>query len=508
MEKKLSTFATCNAKNILIMKIRFLSILLASLALATFSMTSCLNDDTIEVTYTNETSIIHFSVGTLWMQKTGQAQDGSDSLYMDTLSMSNYPFTIDQLNRTIENKDSLPVGTDISRVVTNINADSPYIVYGKIDSLGTEPVDTLWTNTDSINFAVAPSEGLTFKVMSYSGRMGKAYHIKINVHQQEPDSLTWDEEASQQAFVSQSLTRQKAVYTDGRIYVFGQDGDTPVIEYTTVSTNGQADGWIALDNVPQETDSYSAMVWNGTVYFLADGTLYELSGSVIQPSSLPAPAYRLKQLLANATTASGLSYLYAYTEDNRCVTYNGTSWSEDGEGSIFPDVNQRFSFASLPVSYNSTLTRAVVFGFHPDALGNEFGFAASRLNSENDWIVYDYAQADTFYCPNIADGTMIYYDKKLYAFGGFINSLPHKEYRHPFNTFFESTDNGLSWKPVTRYVRFPKSDSFRQKYEEGESLGEGSYSCVVDENNFIWIIWHNGYMSRGRINRLGFLPKW
>lgn len=32
--------------------------------------------------------------------------------------MANYPFTINQAMRTIENKDSLPVGTDISRVLT------------------------------------------------------------------------------------------------------------------------------------------------------------------------------------------------------------------------------------------------------------------------------------------------------------------------------------------------------------------------------------------------------
>ena len=40
--------------------------------------------------------------------------------------------------RTIENKDSLPVGTDISRVLTKITADTDYILYGKIDSEGAE----------------------------------------------------------------------------------------------------------------------------------------------------------------------------------------------------------------------------------------------------------------------------------------------------------------------------------------------------------------------------------
>ena len=489
------------------MKLRFLSILVAGLAFISFSMTSCLKDDTVEINYTNETSIISFSLGTLYHEVKGQAQDGSDSLYMDTISLGNYPFTIDQLNRTIENKDSLPVGTDISRVVANISADTPYIIYGKIKAAGEEAVDTLWTETDSIDFTHAPAEGLTFKVMAYSGRMGRPYHVKVNVHTQVPDSLTWSEEASRYAFVSQSLIRQKALYTDSRIYVFGEHNGTPVIEYTTVNANGNSDGWIALENVPAGTDSYSAMVWNGTIYFLADGSLYELEGNTIRPSSLPSPGQQLKQLLGNATTASGLTYLYAYTADDKCLTFNGTAWSEDQGENIFPDTDQRFSFATLPVSYNSTMARTVVFGFHSDSQGNQSGFAANRLSSENNWVAYDYAQADTFYCPNITDGTMIYYDKKLCAFGGFINSLPHKEYRHPFSTIFISSDYGLSWEPAVRYIRFPES-SFAEKYEEGEALGENSYSCAVDENHFIWIIWHNGYMSRGRINRLGFLPKW
>lgn len=488
------------------MKLKSLSILVTSLVLASLSMTSCLKDDTVEVIYTNETSIFSFSLGTLYHEVKGQAKDGSDSVYMDTITLSHYPFTIDQMNRTIENKDSLPVGVDISRVITNIAADTPYILYGKIKEAGGEATDTLWTETDSIDFSVAPAEGLTFKVMSYSGRLGRAYHVKINVHKQDPDSLVWSEDESPYAFVSRSLVRQKAVYADGRIYVFGQNGDMPAIEYTSVTADGKSDGWIALDNVPAGTDSYSAMVWNGIVYFLAGGTLYELADGTIQPSPAAPEGYRLKQLLANANTASGLTYLYACAEDGTFVTYDGTVWSEDGSAEAFPDMDQRFYFASLPVSYNSNFARAVVFGSYGDATGNEYGFAANRLTNEDSWVAYDYTQVDTCRCPNIADGTMIYYDKKLYAFGGFVNSLQHKDYRHEFGTFFSSTDNGLTWQPVLQHMGFPAS--FREKYEEGEALGEGSYSCAVDENNFIWIIWHNGYMSRGRVNRFGFLPKW
>ena len=101
------------------MKIKFLPILLVSLLVTMSAMTSCLDNDIEQVTYSSETSITSFSLGTLHVKRVGKDSKGEDSTYTDTISMANYPFTINQAMRTIENKDSLPVGTDISRVLTN-----------------------------------------------------------------------------------------------------------------------------------------------------------------------------------------------------------------------------------------------------------------------------------------------------------------------------------------------------------------------------------------------------
>lgn len=100
------------------MKIKFLPILLVSLLVMMSAMTSCLDNDIEQVTYSSETSITSFSLGTLHVKRVGKDSKGEDSTYTDTISMANYPFTINQAMRTIENKDSLPVGTDISRVLT------------------------------------------------------------------------------------------------------------------------------------------------------------------------------------------------------------------------------------------------------------------------------------------------------------------------------------------------------------------------------------------------------
>lgn len=485
------------------MKIKFLPILVIGLLTVMSTMTSCLNSDVEEVTYSSETSITSFSLGTLHVKRVGKDSKGQDSLYTDTISMANYPFTINQAMRTIENKDSLPVGTDISRVITNINADTNYILYGKIDSEGAEARDTLWTSTDSINFSFAPADGLTFKVFAYSGVMGKAYHVKINVHKQEPDSLQWSKEPMGSEFASGTLTQQKAVYTNNRIYVFGKTTEGKMVaEYTTISNGNPGNGWTAIA-LPQQADTYSATLCQGNIYFLVGQALYKLTDNGYESQNLPVT---LDQLLASIGNS-----LYARTANNESYVYDvqsNTGTTEDFSLSEFPAKGQKILSTNVSVSYNSNLTRSILLGYNA-AKADGSGFVSTRMTNDKMWSTYNYEQTDTFRCPNIVDPSLIYYNKNLYVFGGAITSKDYTDYKSPFSTFFCSTDNGLTWEAVKEDMTFAtEGTSFVDLYNRGKNKGEGSYSCVVDQNNFIWIIWNDGYMSRGRVNHFGFLPKW
>ena len=71
-----------------------------------------------------------------------------------------------------------------------------------------------------------------------------------------------------------------------------------------------------------------------------------------------------------------------------------------------------------------------------------------------------------------------------------------------FVQFYTSKDNGISWEAVKKNLAFP--NEFKTIYEQAE----GNYSCVVDNNNFIWIMWSKtGEVWRGRINKLGFIKQ-
>ena len=506
------------------MKIKFLPIFIFGLLFATAGLTtSCLNSDVTEITYSSNTSITAFSLGTLKVKVVGKDQAGKDSVYYSEVDMSNYPFTIDQIQRTIENKDSLPVGTDISRVITSITADTQYVLYGKISKKGEEPTDTLWTSTDSINFEVAPEEGLTFKVGAMSGVMGKPYHVKLNVHTLVPDSLQWASEPTHDQFTAGKLSHQKAVFINNRIFVFGkQNGETAVeytrITYPVINDQGvvvapQPSAWEAVSN-PQlaKADPYSATVWKEQIYFLSEGSLYILNPENLSVSQAAGTLNRtdLTQVLGSVTTPSGISQLYARTAEG-FITYteNGQTagWGNTEAAPEYAPANgERFAAATLPMSYNKNLMRTIVMSYN-SAQKESAGVINQRLTNDNQWTAYNYAQIDTFTCPNIVDGSMIFYNKKLYAFGGAVSSKKHEAYKDAFSTFYASTDNGLTWTPEVRYVRFPENQSFATYYQKG-TAGEGAYSCVTDSYHFIWIIWADGTMSRGRINHLGLASKW
>ena len=155
----------------------------------------------------------------------------------------------------------------------------------------------------------------------------------------------------------------------------------------------------------------------------------------------------------------------------------------------------------MPLSYNKTLVRTILMGNNEGtAPSDTTSLLFSRVSNEQSWARY--AQNNPLTCPNLENISMIHYDDKLYAFGG--KATTGEGEVAPFERFYCSIDNGLTWDPVSRSVTFPEDGSFRAFYESSH----GNYSCTVDSEHFIWIIWENGALSRGRINRLGFAPKW
>ena len=460
------------------MKIRILPILVAGLMAATAFLSSCLGSDYEEIEYPSTSSIKSFSIGTLYQTFYVKSSKGEDSVYTDTVSYADVPFTIDQINRRIYNNDSLPKDVDITRVVASISADYDAIYYEK------DGKDTIWTSADSLDF----TKPLTFKVMSYipslnQFKTGYPYQVTVNVHKLNPDSLVW-KNFSNSFGQDVVLSKHKAVYHNSRIYVFGetQTGNTKV--YTSETDRGNIiNGWTDVTPEIAGINIYSAMVFNNDVYYIAEGGLYNLSST---------SKIGTETNLSNLVSVNGQDIL-AYTNDNKVVKLNayGEKESEcdfiDGE-----NLNGNISYISYPAAHNTSLWRTVVMknGAEADTTATVFSY----ISSDNEWVKFQPNNPAT--CPNQNNISMIAYDGKIFAYG------------EDFDYFYSSLDNGLNWKEETEYMVFPsenkngidKLTTYRQN---------GSYSTVVEDNgnkgSFIWFIWQDGSMTRAILNRL--MPK-
>ena len=461
------------------MKIRILPSLVAGIMTATFFLSSCLGNDYEEIEYPSTSSITSFSIGTLHQTFYVKSSEGEDSVYTDTISYADVPFTIDQINRKIYNKDSLPKGVDITRVVASISADCAAVYYEK------DGKDTIWTTADSLDF----SKPITFKIMTYSPTLnqfkpGYPYEVSVNVHKQNPDSLVWKHFENNKFANNIVYTKQKAVYTNESLYVFGETADGSVKANKTSVERGNISSWNEI-TLPAGTNIYSATAFNNNVYFVANGELYFLENQITKVGNFTG--------LTNLITVSNGKLLAYKGNENKVVTI-------DSEGNELTEsnfvngnnLNGRMSAISMPSSHNKDLWRTIVMTNNiGTSEANSTATVFSYISNDTEWVKYQPNNPTT--CPNQGNISMITYDGKIYAFG------------EEFDYFYTSNDNGLNWNQETGYMVFP-SENKNGIDKLTTYRGKGSYSAVVEENgnkgSFIWFIWEDGSATRALLNRL------
>ncbi len=174
-------------------KFIILSVLLGLVA------TSC-NKDSEDIGYlaaSNSTVI----VSSFSLTKDTHILPGLDSVY----------FSIDLGNAEVFNADSLPYGTDVSRLIPVIGTAGCSVAELHFKSVhGNDTVvDYLKHSTDSINFANGP---VKLHLVANDGVTERDYQLKVNVHQMVPDSLYWNRTARRTLPVLSLIpARQKTV---------------------------------------------------------------------------------------------------------------------------------------------------------------------------------------------------------------------------------------------------------------------------------------------------------
>lgn len=449
-------------------------LLIVGLFAVSLVFTSCLNDDDTTTTYSSDAAITAFSISNIETEFTTRTYDDSDdSTYTVTLTGSDYTFVIDQANNLIYNPDSLTYGTNVSKVVTSVTNGGYSLTYKKNDA------DTIYTSTDSIDFT-SPA---VFKSWAQNGT-SRQYTVKINVHQCNPDSLIWNPLASN--FKGDViLGKQKAVLLKDKIFIYGENANQVMVTSSSISDGTNWTPPAKITGLSEMADYSSAIVFNNNVYILCGSTLYK-SDNGTTFSATPNNNVKFKQLLA----ING-KYLNGLDGDNKVVfSSDGTSWNTDNKSfTNLPD------FCTSYVNYNQlsnpSLCKSILMGTY----ANKTDSIASVWEVENgtEWSKYDITES--FDCPNLVNLSMIRYNGKLYAFGGHsLNKITEIE---SFKAFYNSIDEGISWRKTKENMIFPTS-----------WLGNNNdFSFLVDSNNYIWIIFSKsgplGYcVWRGQLHRL------
>lgn len=440
------------------MRIKFLSVIV-SFFFVSFAITSCLDSDE-NIEYSPDATIHAFA--------------------LDTIYGENYRFTINQFGPDgigeIYNQDSLPVGSDT--IIDRILIKTLTTVSGVVTSKNSLGQDTIMNLNDSINL----TNPITIKVWSTEALSGKLegltkeYRITVNVHKQDPDSMQW---MKMQGLPSTITGMSKAVllgkdilvYGGNKVYIGKIDAQTSEIPLWSESTiTGLT---TPINSVVNFDKKLYATTTEGKVYSSKEGISWHEESALGEG---------VKTLLATFTDFISAIKTDAEGELRFCKSNGTTGWVEsDTVPKTFCMENISASVYVSPTGIETGILVGECTNNAPKYTVPWFTTAANQ-----GWTnLSTTAGSDTPYpsCPYLTNPSIIYYNDAFYTFGG------------DFNGFNKSL-NGIAWYAADKKFWMP--EEFKNK---------GKYSMVLDNNNFIWIIWNNGEVWRGRLNKLGFKNK-
>lgn len=440
----------------------------------TLAFTSCLESDgELAVKYYPYAMLRSVSIGNIDSKYIIKTSDGSDSTIIKTVKGENYPFAIDQDKCEAYNVDSLPVGTDITKVATDINCDG--IAYLYVDSLQKYE---LFVESDSFDF----TNPMRILVSATDGSYSREYKISLNVHTLDPNQLYWNKMAVNPAASSASV---RMLAKDETLYLFGCDAEGNVTLFTAATSAAAAWESKSVSGLPLSPTMNSLVQYAGNFYIVADGKIY---------ASADGEVWESVACEANVTTLFAASdkdnVVWAVANDS--LAYAGNV--ADGFTAVQP-VAANFPLNDLssiiaPLRTNMNINRFTLIGRASQGAQPQVW---SRLSSERKWVNYSPSSYNTKLCPSLESLVVFPYDDRLYAIGGKGTAAGAEV--DALNAIYISRDNGLTWEASG---------------EKGPSLPaelagvDAPFTAFVDGDGNIWlaVCGENGAIWRGRMNKL------
>ena len=449
------------------------------------SLTSCLKGDDDNVTYYSDTAISSFSVNNIVVEKTTQSSKGTDSTYTVSQSASSYTFNIDQEKREIYNPDSLPYGTNGTKVLVSVITVNNGVA-GLKDLVGTG-VSTI-SEKDSLDFSVPR----TIVVRSSDGKYSREYTVKVNIHKQKGEDFSWTLLGTSAQMNSFEAIRAFAI--GDKVVAFGSDGTNTTAVKTSVS-DGSAWETVTFsfsDQLPADMyqqivkkGDHLYMILNGKLLSSADGSEWSEEGST-----------DMKQLVAASSDK-----LYAYDNSGVIQSSNdGASWTADGidsDASLLPTTDINYSCSVLRT--NKDVERVILLG-NRDVSTYEADTTAviwSKLDDTGSyavnlpWAYYTFDIKSRYILPRLANMSLTTYGDYMLALGG---KGIGKCTKQAYSQIYSSIDGGLTWRDEAAF-----------QLPSGINKSAKSMAMVTDDENHLWIICAGtGQVWRGRLNSMGW----
>ncbi|MGL5730467.1 MAG: DUF6242 domain-containing protein [Bacteroidales bacterium] len=411
------------------------------------SLGSCSNEsDNNDIIYLTDAQISSFKL------------EKNDSI---TSNLDEVFFSIDQASGEIFNLDSLPYRTKLQKMLANVtfqSASSAKVIAGK-DTADYSP-------TDSIDF----SEGqIKMIVTAQDYKTTKEYTIRINVHQQLPDSMVWNRIANN--IYNTSIVSQKTIEKDGTLYSFVKTANN-ISLYTADIVN--ADTWIkaAETNLPINTNLQSIYTFNNLFVGISqNGLLYKSTNGIDWNDT----GYALNNILGILPNNSQVNSLIGYKLSNDDIqivyTEDLLNWNESNN--LIPASNFPIEgYASCISIINSTNYLSIVGGINSNSTKLSSIYLAS-FNPKNQ-LDFSMNLNYTGITP-IADATCIYYNSQIYLFGG--------QTEKSFNDIIYTSHNGgVNWAKTDSIVSIPKE------------FGARADISIIESEKKLWLI--GGYDSK------------
>lgn len=440
------------------------------LAAAALLFAGCGDDENYTYSTSSECIVSAVTLGTLNCKVHTPSSTGEDSTYIITVQGYYYPMSIDQQNNRIFNRDSLPVETDVQRVVFTTFSTTGYATIKTLESRA----DTLFNYTDSTDFSV-PRE---ITVIATDGVSKRTYTMELRVHKEWGDSATWNRLGTNATLAA--ATRQRALVKDGTVYDFALCGGMPKL--LTASTEMPSE-WASADIGRSDLDVRSVQLHDGLFYAMttAGALVTSANGTDWADAATPQMPEGARTLVASGSrqlTALGDCAIFSSQD-------GGTTWQTDelsDDATLLPAPAEA-ACVRLASSVDSQYESLLMVGTKDGAATIWKHDIDLTGETSHAWFHYPAIADSAHACPALAHATLLPYDGGALLLGTTADGSPSKLYM--------STDNGRTWNPS--YMKTP-------------ALGRAaSLAAAVDEHHNIYILCGGtGEVWRGRINRLGW----